>query len=63
MAAAGTDTAKPSPGAAAKINAEKSTDSSPSARTEDAAARDRQLILLRLLVLGGGSYRPFGFFR
>jgi hypothetical protein len=31
--------------------------------TADTQDQDRRLVLLRLLVLGGGSYRPFGLFR
>jgi hypothetical protein len=48
---------------ATATDAAKSGESSPSRASGDAQERDRRLVLLRLLVLGGGSYRPFGFFR
>ena len=35
--------------------------SRPAKVSTDAQDRERRLVLLRLLVLGGGSYRPFGF--
>ena len=41
----------------------KSGQSAPSKVAADAQERDRRLVLLRLLVQGGGSYRPFGLFR
>lgn len=37
--------------------------SRPVEASADAQDRDRRLVLLRLLMLGGGSHRPFGLFR
>jgi hypothetical protein len=52
--------AKDQPAAADMV---KSGESSPSKIAENAQERDRRLVLLRLLVQGGGSYRPFGLFK
>jgi len=41
----------------------KSGESAPATAGESPQERDRRLVLLRLLVMGGGNYRPFGFFR
>jgi hypothetical protein len=41
----------------------KSGESVPAKAGESEQERDRRLVLLRLLVVGGGSYRPFGLFR
>jgi hypothetical protein len=44
-------------------DAVKDGDSRPTKVSDTARERDRRLDVLRLLLLGGGSYRPFGTFR
>lgn len=63
-------TAAPAPAAGAQevkdqsaAEVAKSGQSAPGKVSADAQERDRRLVLLRLLVQGGGSYRPFGLFR
>jgi hypothetical protein len=47
-----------------QINADQSVDPSPSpVKEEDAAERDRRMVLLSLLASGGGTHRPFGSFK
>jgi hypothetical protein len=57
--AAGAPEANSPPGA----EGAKSGESAPATVGESPQERDRRLVLLRLLVMGGGNYRPFGFFR
>jgi hypothetical protein len=63
-AAGATESAAPSQEAQDRsTDAAQDGDSRATKAAADAPGQDRRLILLRLLVLGGGSYRPFGLFR